>query len=81
MKLRILITGSAGFLGAATYNYFKQSGHDVVGVDLIDSATTDYVTDIREFIKSHNEHYDTVFHFAAIVGGRLAIETNFSFPK
>ncbi len=75
--MNILITGSAGFLGSMTYTHLKNKGYDVFGVDLLDSATTDYVGDVRDFVCQRVCDYDVIYHFAAIVGGRAMIENDF----
>jgi len=74
---RVLVTGSSGFLGAATYTNYLRMGYDVIGIDILPSNTTDICDDVMN-IDSHNlKDVDVVFHFAANVGGRMAIEHNF----
>ena len=41
--MRVLVTGSAGHLGEALVRTLRRSGHDVVGLDLLDSPHTDAV--------------------------------------
>jgi len=76
--MRFLVTGSSGFIGSAVVNELGNIGHDVCGVDLIPSPTTDWVGDIRDWIRlNHNTVVDHVLHFAGIVGGRIGIEHNY----
>ncbi len=64
-KLRILVTGSEGFLGRHTVRYMTEQGHKVVGID-------------QDIFKDGlpNENFDVMFHFAAFVGGRKGIDSN-----
>ena len=64
-KLRILVTGSEGFLGRHTVRYMTEQGHEVVGID-------------QNIFKDGlpNENFDVMFHFAAFVGGRKGIDSN-----
>ena len=64
--MKILITGSRGFLGSHAYDYFVRQGHAVTGVDI------DH--DIRNGFPDGN--FDVVIAFAAYVGGRKGIDTN-----
>lgn len=75
--MKILITGSSGFLGTHSVQHFKRLGHQVIGVDLSPSPSTDIVDDVRKYITESSEHFDLLLHFAAEVGGRKNIETNY----
>ena len=66
-KRKILITGSAGFLGRHTYRYMQAQGHTVTGID-IDKDISKYGLP--------DENFDVLFHFAAFVGGRKGIDNN-----
>jgi nucleoside-diphosphate-sugar epimerase len=46
--VRILVTGSAGHLGEALVRTLRQAGHDVVGLDLLDSAHTDVCASVTD---------------------------------
>jgi nucleoside-diphosphate-sugar epimerase len=46
--MNILVTGSAGHLGKALCKCLKQLGHDVVGLDVKASPSTDIVTSITD---------------------------------
>ena len=75
--MNVLITGSSGFLGSHCAKHFKQLGHSVIGVDITPSITTDIVLDVRTYIAQSQTHFDLLLHFAAEVGGRENIETNY----
>ena len=63
--MKILVTGSKGFLGTHTVRHFEAKGHTVHGIDqdiFIDGMPED--------------RYDVLFHFAAHVGGRKGIDNN-----
>ena len=66
-KLKILVTGSAGFLGGHTCRYMQERGHTVTGID-IDKNIFEYGL--------QDEEFDVLFHFAAFVGGRKGIDSN-----
>jgi nucleoside-diphosphate-sugar epimerase len=38
--MRVLVTGSAGHLGEALVHTFRDSGHEVVGLDVLDSPAS-----------------------------------------
>lgn len=59
-KMRILITGSSGFIGS----YLKKALPEAVGLDRLSAPTTDIVNDVC-IVKSETE-FDTIFHLAAI---------------
>ena len=64
-KLKILVTGSEGFLGKHTVRHLTKQGHSVVGIHL-------------DIFKNGlpTENFDVMFHFAAFVGGRKGIDGN-----
>ena len=66
-KFKILVTGSAGFLGGHTYRYMKEQGHTVTGIDKD-----------RDIFKYElpDQRFDVLIHFAAYVGGRKGIDNN-----
>ena len=66
-KVKILVTGSAGFLGKHTYRYMQEQGHTVTGI-AIDKDIFEYGLP--------DEDFDVLFHFAAFVGGRKGIDSN-----
>ena len=75
--MKILVTGSSGFLGSHAVTHFTQLGHNVLGVDIVPSTTTHTVADARTYVTNCNEQFDLLLHFAADVGGRENIETNY----
>ena len=72
---RYLITGSSGFLGSELAQRLTLLGHTVDGVDIVAGKYTTYVQSVEQFNISIS--YDAIFHFAAYVKGREAIENNF----
>lgn len=61
--MRVLVTGSAGFVGSRIFGRLKEMGHDVVGVDPVISSTT-----TRKGLASAEcggESFDAVWHLAA----------------
>lgn len=67
--MKVLVTGSDGFLGRHAVNTFLGLGHEVHGVDIQSG------TDCRDVFDS-DTRFDIVLHFAAIVGGRATIDGN-----
>lgn len=69
--MNILITGHRGFVGRHFYKFFESQGHQILGVDIVDSM------DVRKFFSMANHtKFDLVIHLAAVVGGRAKIEGN-----
>lgn len=70
---RILITGAAGFMGSHLFDYLREAGHDVYGLDNYSIGT--YVHEniqnidlldkenLADFIESNN--FDIIYHLAA----------------
>lgn len=67
-SLRVLVTGSAGHLGEALVRELGPAGHEVVGVDVLDSAYTTAVGSIvdRAFVRRSMEGVDAVIHTATL---------------
>jgi len=65
--VKVLVTGSAGFLGRHACAMFEAQGHTVTGVDTRTGVDCRYVFE-------SGEKFDIVAHFAAIVGGRATID-------
>lgn len=80
--MKVLITGAAGYIGAATTELLLEAGHSVVGIDslmhggqsLIHVADRENLAfvkaDIRDeaAVRPHLKGVDAVVHLAAIVG-------------
>jgi nucleoside-diphosphate-sugar epimerase len=67
--MNILITGNRGFVGRYFQQHYEAQGHQVLGVDIVDSL------DVRKFFAFANHtQFDLVIHLAAVVGGRAKIE-------
>lgn len=68
--MKIIITGSSGFIGANLVRYFKKHQYDVIGLDLIMSDTTSIVGDINDIstllANTLTDDCDIVIHCAAI---------------
>ncbi len=66
--MRILVTGSAGHLGEALVRVLREQGHDVVGIDLLASPTTDATGSIadRAFVRRSVDGMDAVVHAATL---------------
>lgn len=69
--MRVLLTGSEGFIGSAIAARMVDQGHSLTRVDVRTGM------DARDFFRSWNSatrKYDLVIHCAAVVGGRILIE-------
>jgi len=71
--MRVLITGSAGFLGRSFVRRLLLDGHELTTVDLDGSGSSIYADALDVF--SAYGTYDLVIHAAAHVGGRTVIES------
>ncbi len=87
--MHVLITGGAGFVGRRLARRLLLDGMQVTVVDNLSAGIHpanwcfrapdkdfrfDY-SDVRDFFKrNHVDNFDTIFHCAAVVGGRLKIE-------
>jgi NAD(P)-dependent dehydrogenase (short-subunit alcohol dehydrogenase family) len=47
-EMKILVTGSSGHLGEALMRVLPADGHEVIGLDVLDSAHTDVVGSIAD---------------------------------
>ncbi len=67
---RILVTGSAGKLGNITVKELKNKGYEVIGVDIINSETTDVLLDIKnkKSVEKITKSIDVIVHTAAMHG-------------
>lgn len=67
--MSVLLTGSAGFLGRNLYSSLKEKGYDVIGLDKIDSPTTDLKFNFVSPMLKHylsNRKIDVVIHIGGI---------------
>ena len=68
MGMKILVTGSAGHLGEALVRVLRDEGHDVSGLDVLASATTDVVGSVadRDCVRACVRGADAVLHAATL---------------
>jgi UDP-glucose 4-epimerase len=66
--MRILVTGSAGHLGEALMRTLPGSGHEAIGLDILNSPYTHHVGSItdREFVRHCMTGVEAVMHAAAL---------------
>jgi UDP-glucose 4-epimerase len=66
--MRILVTGSSGHLGEALVRVLCAEGHDVLGLDLLDSPHTDVVGSIadRSCVRRAVEGVEAILHGATL---------------
>jgi len=76
MSMRVLVTGDRGYIGAVLVPFFRDHGHDVVGLDagwyegcdfgpMLD-ADGSFQRDIRDVRPPEIEGFDAIVHLAAI---------------
>ncbi|WP_069808125.1 NAD-dependent epimerase/dehydratase family protein [Vulcanisaeta thermophila] len=66
--MKILVTGSSGFLGRNIVECLRGRGHDVHGLDITKAETTDYIIDIKDrerVLSLASEGFDAIVHLAA----------------
>jgi nucleoside-diphosphate-sugar epimerase len=68
--MKVLVTGASGQLGSVTVNHLKTHGHHVYGIDIIPSATTHELIDIKDklSVEKVTVGFDAVIHTAALHG-------------
>ena len=67
--MKVLITGSQGFVGRYFVKRYLEEGARLTLVDIAGGGI-----DARDFFRTNNEQFDRVIHLAAVVGGRRMIE-------
>jgi nucleoside-diphosphate-sugar epimerase len=76
--MKVLVTGSAGFIGRALSERLQLAGHEVLGLDRRPSLDTDVLIDITadsglaECLRDWNP--DIVVHLAALAGVRPSVQ-------
>ncbi|MDN5285352.1 MAG: hypothetical protein JWR38_1626 [Mucilaginibacter sp.] len=77
--MKVLVTGSSGQLGSATVNHLKAYGHDVYGIDVIPSATTNKLIDIKDkdSVEKVTRGFGVIIHTAAVHGKHYEL----NYPK
>jgi len=73
--MRVLVTGSSGHLGEALVRTLRDSGHEVVGLDILDLPFTTHVGSItnRAWVRRCMDGVQVVFHTAALHKPHVAI--------
>lgn len=68
--MKVLVTGSAGKLGAAVINKLRLAGTQAIGADLVASPSTDLIADIKNKSQADEacQGIDAIIHTAAIHG-------------
>jgi nucleoside-diphosphate-sugar epimerase len=66
--MRILVTGSSGHLGEALVRVLREEGHEVVGLDILDSPHTNVLGSIadRSCVRRGIDGVDAVVHTATL---------------
>jgi UDP-glucose 4-epimerase len=75
--MKILVTGSAGFLGTPLVRALADSGHSVLGIDRFpDPRAPSFLRhDLRDPLSPRGWRFDVCIHLASEVGGFLANAT------
>lgn len=76
--MKILVTGSAGFLGRNLIPLLQEEGHYVIGIDREKEHLSDffYQRDLRSISELPRISFDHCIHLASAVGGFLFNATN-----
>jgi len=79
--MRVLVTGSAGHLGEGLVRTLRERKHEVVGLDLLESASTTHVGSIsdRDFVRSCLLGVDSVIHAATLHKPHIATHSPHAF--
>ena len=79
--MRVLVTGSAGHLGEGLVRTLREREHEVVGLDVLESASTTHVGSIsdRDFLRSCMLGVDFVIHAATLHKPHIATHSRYAF--
>lgn len=74
--MKILVTGSQGYIGTVLTDYLKQNGHEIIGTDIgyfsncnlveLQSEVQTIIKDIRDINEDDLKGYDAIVHLAAL---------------
>ena len=81
--MRVLVTGSAGHLGEGLVRTLRERQHEVVGLDLLESASTTHVGSIsdRDFVRGCLFGVDSVIHAATLHKPHIATHSRHAFVE
>jgi UDP-glucose 4-epimerase len=81
--MRALVTGSAGHLGEGLVRTLRRRGHDVVGLDLLESPFTTHIGSItdRGFLRTCLRGVDRVIHTATLHKPHVATHSRQAFVE
>jgi nucleoside-diphosphate-sugar epimerase len=77
--MKVLITGSSGFVGSHFRKKLDDGTNDLLCLDVKDGVVLKEflnTQDCREYFRANNTQFDLVIHCAAVVGGRTMIENS-----
>src|SRR5260370_27329314 len=79
--MRVLITGSSGFLGDEIARQLRGAGHDTLGVDLRQGPHTDQVGDLadRALVRTLVGQADAVVHTASLHAPHVGVRSRRDF--
>src|SRR5260370_17324734 len=79
--MRVLITGSSGFLGDEIARQLRGAGHDTLGVDLRQGPHTDQVGDLadRALVRALVGQADAVVHTASLHAPHVGVRSREDF--
>src|SRR5258707_12403137 len=79
--MRVLITGSSGFLGDEIARQLRSAGHDTLGVDLRQGPHTDEVGDLadRALMRALVGQADAVVHTASLHAPHVGVRSREDF--
>src|SRR5688572_23648578 len=81
--MRVVVTGSAGHLGDGLVQTLRQRGHDVAGLDLLESPSTAHVGSVadRDFVGRCLRGVDVVIHCATLHKPHVATHSRQAFVE